>query len=164
MISKQIEQVLNEQINAEFYSSYLYMAMAAYFRSIKLNGFATWMEKQAKEEEEHALKIYEYLNKRNGRVSLKSVKEPPFEWKSPLDVFEATYVHEQEVTKSIERIVSLTDGEKDYATSSFLQWFIDEQVEEEYSVLQILEKLRMMKDSNQGLLMLDAELGKRNED
>lgn len=162
MLSKQIEQVLNDQINAEFYSSYLYMSMAAYFRSIKLNGFATWMEKQAKEEEEHALKIYEYVNKRNGTVILKSVKEPPSEWNSPLNVFEATYTHEQEVTKSIERIFSLAEGEKDHATASFIQWFIDEQVEEEYSVLQILEKLRMIKDSVQGLMILDGEIGKRN--
>lgn len=164
MLNKQIEQALNEQMNAEMYSSYLYVAMGAYFRSIKLNGFASWMENQATEEEEHAKKIYEYVNKRNGRVTLKLIKEPPFEWKSPMDVFEATYVHEQEVTKSIDRLTALCDGEKDYATSSFLQWFVDEQVEEEYSVLQILERLRMMKDSIQGLFMLDAELGKRGKD
>ncbi|MGC8589436.1 ferritin [Athalassotoga sp.] len=161
MLSKKIEDVLNEQINAELYSAYLYVSMGAYFRSVKLNGFAAWMENQAKEEEEHAKKIYDYVNKRSGRVALKLIKEPPFEWKSPMDVFEDTYVHEQEVTKSIERLTNLSDGEKDYATSSFLQWFVDEQVEEEYSVLQILERLRMIKDSNQGLLMLDAELGKR---
>lgn len=164
MLSKKMEDALNEQINAEFYSAYLYISMGAYFRSMRLNGFATWMEIQSKEEEEHAKKIYDYVNKRNGRVRLKLIKEPPIEWKSPLDVFEATYVHEQEVTKSIERLINLSEGEKDYAAASFLQWFIDEQVEEEYSVLQILERLRMVKDSNQGLLMLDAELGKRGKD
>ncbi len=164
MLSKKMEDALNEQINAEFYSAYLYVSMGAYFRSIRLNGFAVWMETQSKEEEEHAKKIYDYVNKRNSRVMLKLIKEPPIEWKSPLDVFEATYVHEQEVTKSIERLINLSEREKDYAAASFLQWFIDEQVEEEYSVLQILERLRMVKDSNQGLLMLDAELGKRGKD
>jgi ferritin len=162
MLSKKIEESFNDQINGELYSAYLYFSMGAFFRSKKLNGMATWVEYQAKEEEEHAQKFYEYVNKRNGRVHLKSVQEPPSEWKSVLDVFEMIYEHEQGVSKSIDNIVKLSDSEKDYATSSLLQWFVDEQVEEEASAFEIVERLKMVKDSPQGILMLDAELGKRS--
>ncbi len=162
MLNKKIEELLNEQINKELYSDYLYLAMGAYLRSQNLNGMAKWVELQAREEETHAWKIYEYINKKNGRVILKSIKEPPSEWKSPLDVFEAVLTHEQSITKSIDGIAQAADVEKDYATSSLLQWFIDEQVEEEAAAFEIVAKFKMIKDSTQGILMIDSELGKRD--
>jgi len=134
MISKKIEKALNKQINAELYSAYLYLSMVAYFESVNLPGFANWMKVQTQEELMHAMKIYDFVNERGGRVVLKAIEAPPTEWDSPLDAFEATYKHEQKVTGLINNLVNLAIEEKDHATSSFLQWFVNEQVEEESSV------------------------------
>ena len=161
MISKTMEKALNEQINAEMYSAYLYLSMESYFRSLNLSGFANWMRVQMQEETAHAMKIYGYVDARGGRIVLKSIAEPQAEWKSPLAVFEATYKHEQKVTGLINDLVNLAIKEKDHATSAFLQWFVSEQVEEEASADKIVQQMRMIGDAPGGLFMLDRELGQR---
>ena len=161
ILSKKIEEAINKQINAELYSAYLYLAMAAYFESLNLPGFAIWMKLQAKEEQEHAMKFYHYLVERGGRVLLDAIQKPQSEWKSPLDAFEAVLSHEQHVSSLIINLVDLAKAEKDYATEIMLQWFVSEQVEEEANATSIVERLKMIKDSTNGLLMVDKTLGKR---
>jgi len=161
MISRKMEEALNEQLNAELYSAYLYLSMEAYFESINLPGFANWMRAQTQEELTHAMKIYGFVNQRGGRVILQSIAQPPTEWESPLAVFEATYKHEQKVTGLINNLVNLAVEEKDHATNSFLQWFVKEQVEEEDNVSTVLVQLKLIKDSPQALYMMDKELGQR---
>lgn len=135
--------------------------MGAYFESRDLEGFAAWMDLQIQEEEAHARKIYDYINQRGGRVKLKAIDAPPMEWDSPLAAFEAALEHEQKVTAMINDLVDLADKKHDRATYSFLQWFVDEQVEEEDSVNSIVEKLRMVEDSSSGLMILHEKLGQR---
>lgn len=161
MISKKMEKALNEQINAELYSAYLYLSMVEYFVSENLSGFAKWMRAQTQEEVMHAMKIYDYVNERGGRVTLKSIAEPPAKWKSPLAVFEAAYKHEQMVTGRINDLVNLAIAEKDHATNTFLQWFVNEQVEEETSVSKIVEQLKMTEGAQGAFFMIDRELGQR---
>jgi len=161
MIGKKIEKALNAQINAELYSAYLYLSMEAYFRSLNLNGFANWMRVQTQEEMFHVTKMYNFLDERGGRITLKAIDGPPTEWNSPLAVFEAAYAHEQKVTGLINDMVNLAMEEKDHATNSFLQWFVNEQVEEESSADNIVQQLRMMKDAPGGTYMLDRELAQR---
>jgi len=161
MISKKMEKALNAQINAELYSAYLYLSMESYFQSLNLNGFANWMRVQTQEEVSHAMKIYDFINERGGRALLKGIEGPPTEWKSPLAVFEASYAHEQKVTGLINDLVDLAIKEKDHATNSFLQWFVNEQVEEEASADAIVQQLKMMEKAPGGLFMLDRELGQR---
>jgi ferritin len=160
MIKKKVQEALNEQINAELYSSYLYLSMAAKFENMSLEGFAHWMTIQAQEELSHAMKLYDYVNERGGRVYLKGIEEPPREWKSTLDVFEAVYNHEQKVTSLINKLVDLSIKEKDHATTNFLQWFVKEQVEEEASADSILQKVKLV-GSGDGIFLLDKELGQR---
>ncbi len=161
MLSEKMQQALNKQINAELYSSYLYRSMEAYFLAGNLKGFARWMSAQANEEHSHAMKFFEYINERSGRVTLTEIASPPTEWANPLAVFKAVYQHEQKVTGMINDLAKLAESEKDYATSVLLQWFVKEQVEEEASALEIVEKLKMIKDSAQGLFMMDSILGQR---
>ena len=161
MINEKMEQALNEQLNAEYYSSYLYLSMAAYFESIDLPGFANWMRVQVQEEMFHALKFYDYIVERGGRIILRAIEAPPTEWNSPLDAFEATLTHEQKVTGLINDLVYLARDERDNASEIFLQWFVTEQVEEEDSVNTILAQLRLIKDNPQGLFMLNKDLGQR---
>jgi len=161
MISKKTEDVLNEQINAEFYSAYLYLSMEAYFESMNLPGFANWMRAQIQEESMHAMKIYDFVNGRGGRVLLKSIEQPPTEWESPLAAFEAAYKHEQKVTGLINDLVNLAIEEKDHATNNFLQWFVNEQVEEESSVNEVVQKLKMIESALGGQFLIDRELGQR---
>jgi ferritin len=161
MISKKIEKALNDQVNAELFSAYLYLSMEAYFKSQNLNGFATWMRVQTQEEVLHATKIYDFINERNGRAVLKAIDGPPTEWDSPLAVFEAAYAHEQKVTGLINSLVDLAIKEKDHATNSFLQWFVNEQVEEESSADAIVQQLKMMENAPGGMFMLDRELSQR---
>ncbi len=160
-MKKKIEKAINSQINAELYSSYLYLSMSSYFSSINFDGFASWMQVQAQEELVHAMKFYNYVGERGGRVILTVIEAPPAEWDSPLAVFEHVYAHEQKVTGLINDLVDLAIAENDHATTAFLQWFITEQVEEESSADQIVQKLTLVKDQGSGLLMLDQELGKR---
>ncbi len=160
-LSTRMEEALNEQINAELYSSYLYLSMSAYFESISLKGFAQWMKAQAEEELLHAIKFYDFVNERGGRVILKAIKAPETEWESPLAVFEAVLKHEQMVTGLINDLVNLAIEEKDHATNIFLQWFVSEQVEEEASAEEIVQKLKLMGEARGGMFMLDRELGER---
>lgn len=161
MISKNMEKAINEQINAEMYSAYLYLSMEAYFRSLDLSGFANWMRVQVQEELMHAMKMYDFVDARGGRIILKPIAAPQAEWKSPLAVFEATYKHEQKVTGLINDLVSLAIKEKDHATHTFLQWFVNEQVEEESSADKIIQQMKMMEEAPGGMFMLDRELGLR---
>ena len=161
MIDKKMQSALNEQINAELYSAYLYLSMVAYFESVNLPGFANWMRVQTQEEVMHAMKIYDYINERGGRVILKSIGEPQTEWESPLDAFEAAYEHEQKVTGLINGLVNLAIEEKDHAANMFLQWFVNEQVEEENNADAIVQKLKLMADAPGGMYMLDNEMGQR---
>jgi ferritin len=161
MLNKKMEKALNAQINAEFYSAYLYLAMEAHFAAEGLPGFATWMRMQTQEEMFHAMKMYDFVHERGGRVTLDAVAQPPAKWKSPLDVFENVLAHEQKVTGLINGLVDLALAEKDHATNIFLQWFVSEQVEEEASAGEVLQKLKLIgKDAN-GLFVLDGELGQR---
>jgi len=161
MISKKMEKALNGQINAELYSAYLYLSMEAYFRSLNLNGFANWMRVQTQEEIFHVTKMYNFIDERGGRITLKAIEGPPTEWDSPLAVFEAAYAHEQKVSGLINDLVNLAIEEKDHATNTFLQWFVNEQVEEESSADDVVQQLKMMKDAPGGMFMLDRELGQR---
>jgi len=161
MISKKMEEALNGQVNAELYSAYLYLSMESYFKSLNLNGFANWMRVQTQEEVAHAMKIYDFINERGGRVTLKPIEGPQTEWDSPLAVFEAVYVHEQKVTGLINDLVDLAIKEKDHATNTFLQWFVNEQVEEESSADEVVQQLKMMENAPGGMFMLDRELGQR---
>ena len=161
MFSKQMENALNDQINAEMYSAYLYLAMSAYFQSTNLSGFANWMKIQAQEEMVHAMKFYDYINERGGRVALQDIEAPPKDWDSPLDVFDATLLHEQKVTSLINTLVDIAMEERDHATNIFLQWFVSEQVEEEDTANEMLQKIKLMGDAPGGMFMLDNEMGQR---
>ncbi|MHC4644539.1 MAG: ferritin [Planctomycetota bacterium] len=161
MISKKMQDALNEQVNAELYSGYLYLSMEAYFESVNLPGFASWMRVQTQEEMMHAMKMYDYVNERGGRVTLKAIDCPPTEWKSPLAVFQAVYEHEQKVTSLINNLVNLALEEKDHAAHIFLQWFVNEQVEEEKSADDVVQKLKLMADAPGGMYMLDNEMAQR---
>jgi len=144
MIKEKIQDALNKQINAELYSSYLYLSMSAYFESINLKGCANWMRVQTQEELVHAMKFYDYLIERGGKVILSSIESPPTEWPSPLAIFEQAYQHEQKVTGLINGLVDLAIAEKDHATNNFLQWFVSEQVEEEASADEVAQKIKLM--------------------
>lgn len=161
MLKDKIQKALNAQMNMELSSSYLYLAMAAYFESENLNGFAHWMKLQSGEEYSHAMKIYGYLNQRSGRVNLAKIDAPKSEWKGATEIFKATLKHEQSVTKAINDLVDLTITEKDHATNAFLQWFVTEQVEEEATAMGILDKIKMVGDNKNGLFLLNRELGMR---
>ncbi len=161
MMSKKMEKALNEQINAEAYSAYLYLAMAAYFEAENLPGLASWMRIQTQEETAHALKFFDFVNERRGRVVLKAIDQPQKEWKSPLAAFEAAFEHEQLVTGRINDLVNLAVEEKDHATGAFLQWFVNEQVEEETSVDRIVQMLKMAEKAPGAMFMIDRELGQR---
>lgn len=161
MIDKRMQDAINEQINAELYSAYLYLSMATYFEDKGLSGFANWMYVQNEEETFHAMKFLHYLVERGGRVELSAIDEPPREWGSPLAVFENVYEHEQHVTSLINNLVDVAEELKDRATFNELQWFIAEQVEEEASADDIVNKLRLAKDAPGALLMLDKELAVR---
>ncbi|OHB64116.1 MAG: ferritin [Planctomycetes bacterium RBG_13_60_9] len=161
MISAKVEKALNEQINEELYSSYLYLSMAAWFESQNLPGFASWMRVQVREENTHAMKFVEFINERRGRVALQAIKEPTKEWESPLAAFEAALKHEQHITGRINELVNLAVAEKDHATGAFLQWFVNEQVEEEAAADSVVQKLTIAKDAPGALLMLDHAMGER---
>ena len=161
MLKDKIQKALNAQMNLELSSSYLYLSMAAYFESENLNGFAHWMKVQSGEEYGHAMKIYGYINQRNGRVNLSKIDAPQSEWKDASEVFSDTLKHEQKVTQAIDDIVDLAITEKDHATNTYLQWFVTEQVEEEATAINILVKIKMVGENRNGLFLLDRELGMR---
>jgi ferritin len=161
MLGKKLEDAINEQINKELYSAYLYLSMSAYCEAESLSGFAGWMRAQAQEETAHAMRLFDYINSRGGRVVLKAIDAPPPVWKTPLEMFEQVLEHERKVTGMINRIYELALGENDYATQMELQWFITEQVEEEESAGAVVEQLNRVGDQPMGLLMMDRQLGER---
>lgn len=161
MLSKTMEEALNRQINRELYSSYLYLGMAAYFESVNLRGFASWMHVQANEERSHARKFYDYVYARQGRVVLAAIEAPKEKWPSTGKVFDEVYAHEQKVTGMINNLVDLAVKEKDHATFEMLQWFVKEQVEEEANAVQIVDRIKVLGDVPGHLFCLDHELSKR---
>jgi len=162
MLNQKIQEAMNRQINAEISSAYLYLAMAAHFDAQNLPGMAHWMRVQVQEEVKHAMKFYEFINQRDGRVALWAIDAPKAQWKSPLDAFEDALCHEKYITGRINELVDLAVAEKDHAAAAFLQWFVNEQVEEEASALAIVEKLKLAGDSGVVYLMLDGQLGQRS--
>ncbi len=164
MLNPTVQQALNDQVQKELHSAYIYLSMAAYFEAENLPGAAHWMRKQAGEEQEHAMKIFDFIIDRGGRVTLQAIDAPPATFASPLAVFEAAYAHEQKVTKSIHDLYALAVQEGDYPTQVMLQWFIDEQVEEEKNASAIMAQLRMVGDSPAALFMIDRQLAARAGD
>ncbi|NOZ81251.1 MAG: ferritin [DPANN group archaeon] len=160
-ISKSMQDAISAQINAEFQSAYMYLGMAASLEEQNFPGMASWMKKQAEEEIAHGMKFFDFVFSRQGNISLPGLKQAKTGWKSPLEVFEAAYSHEQKVTRLINGLHDLAQKEKDHATRAFLQWYIQEQVEEEQHANDIVEKIKMIGKSVSGLLYLDKELGKR---
>ena len=161
MIGKKMEKALNGQLNAEMYSAYLYLSMAAYLESIDLSGFANWMRVQFQEEQFHAMKLFNHLLERGGKVTLDAIGAPPTQWNDPLDAIEKTLKHEQLVTGLINDLVYLARDERDNATEIYLQWYVNEQVEEEDNVNKILGQLRLIKDSPHALFIMDKDLSQR---
>lgn len=161
MLSEKMQKMLNEQVQKEFYSAYLYLSMEAYFADQNLEGFANFFRVQVQEERDHAMKFFNYINQAGGRVQLLQIDAPQFDFASAENVFELTFQHEQFVTKSIYGLVDAAIAEKDHLTNNFLQWFVTEQMEEEATMERILKKLRFIKNDAQAMLMLDAELAQR---
>ena len=161
MLNEKIGKELNTQINREFYAQYLYLAMAAHADAIGLEGVARWFRAQSEEEYTHAMKIYDYVNERGAKVTLDTIKKPKQDFKSIKQLFELALEHEIFVTDCINKLVELAQKEKDHATVSFLQWFVDEQVEEEASVTKILDKFQYVDEHRSGLYLLDKELSQR---
>lgn len=160
MLSERMENALNGHVNAEFYSSYLYLSMASYLGSLNLDGFVNWMKVQALEELYHGVKIYNFIEDRGGRPVLATIEKPDADWESPLKVFEAVLAHEQKVSGLVNDLVDLAIEDRDHATNNFLQWFVAEQVEEEDAANSVLQKLRLVDDKG-GLFMLDREMTTR---
>jgi ferritin len=162
-LSPKIEKALNNQLNLEFASAYVYLGMAAYFEQTPFSGFARWMEVQHSEELGHSKKFFKYIAERNGKIKLQAVAEPKSEYKSALEVFQASLAHEQKVSASIAALFELAGEEKDFATQSFLKWFLDEQVEEEKNVGDLVTKLELVGDNRNGTFQLDHQAGKRGQ-
>jgi ferritin len=156
-----MQDAINDQINKELYSSYLYLSMAAYLEDRNLSGFAHWMRVQETEEREHAMKLYDFIVERGGRVMLKAIEAPKTEWKSTLELAEEVAAHEAVVTASIHALYELALKEKDYSAQIMLQWFITEQVEEERNAAEIVSNLKLIEDRGTAILMLDHRLAKR---
>ena len=161
MISKKMQVALNKQLNEELYSSYLYLSMAAYFEEENLGGMSQWMKLQSDEEHVHAMKFYDFLIRIGARVKLDAIKKPQESWKSPMEAFENAYEHEKFITDCINKLTDLAVVEKDHATSTFLHWFVDEQIEEESVANDIVQSFKMIGESKSALFMLDRELGRR---
>lgn len=163
MIGKRMQDAINEQIQVEMFSSYLYLSMSAYFHSINFDGMANWMKVQAQEENGHAMKFFQHIIDRGGRIELMQIDKPKTEWFSPLEAFQEAYKHEQYITERINNLVNIALEENDNPASILLQWFVNEQVEEEGSVSKIVERLGRVGNSPNGLFMLDSRLGERGK-
>lgn len=162
MLSKEIQDALNDQIKNEYFSSYTYLSMAAYCESINMGGFATWMRLQSEEELGHAMRLFDYVLNRDGRVVLQSIGEPQTKFKSLTEMFQIVLDHEREVTGMINRLYEQAVNENDHATTVELQWFIQEQVEEEKTAQEVLDKLKLAGDNSSALLILDTQLSERS--
>ena len=163
MMNEKIERAFNEQIKHELESAYLYLSMAAYFHKNGWDGMANWMRKQAREEQKHAMRFFEHIVDRDGRVQLAALAQPKLEWNSATDAWEAAYKHEQFITSRIHTLAKLIEDEKDYTARPMLDWFLNEQIEEEAQTLQVLDKAQKTGNSAGGLMVLDHHLGKREE-
>ncbi len=161
MINEKIQNVLNAQINKEFYSAYLYLAMSAHFDEIGLSGFSNWTKIQAREEVDHGMILFDFIIERNGKVELSQIDVPETSFGSPLEIFEKIYEHEKYVTSSINCVASMSDEECDLAARNFIDWYIAEQVEEERNVYKIILKLKMFGDDKSALFHIDKELNSR---
>jgi ferritin len=161
LLGKAIEEAMNEQIKNEFFAAYQYLSMAAYCEAENLPGFAQWMRAQSREEAEHAMKFYDFILERNGRVALRALDRPLVEFGSPLEVFAQALEHERRVTAMINDLYALAVSENDYASQTFLQWFVTEQVEEEKNTGDVVETLKMVGEKSEALFLLDRELGQR---
>jgi ferritin len=161
MLSKGIQEAINDQIHHELHSAYVYLSMSAYLEAANFTGFAKWMRMQAQEEVNHGMKLFDYVNDRNGRVTLKTLEQPPADYKSVLDVFEHALQHEMKVTRMIYSLYELATKENDYATQVQLQWFINEQVEEEATATTVVDRLKIAGGDGAALLLLDREMGAR---
>lgn len=161
MLSNKVQDAINAQINAEFWSAYLYLSMAMHFENVGLSGIANWYKIQFKEEQDHAQIFMNYINQRGGRVELKPIDAVDTEWSSPLDAFIATLAHEEKVTSLINGVYAIAEAENDYATRDRLNWFVSEQVEEEETARAIIDKIKLVGDNTMGLYMIDQELGAR---
>ena len=161
MISEKMEKAFNDQINAEFYSEYLYLSMLSYFETLNLKGFVNWMTVQIQEEHAHAMGMFNYVHERGGKVELEAIEKPETKWESPLEVFEHVLKHEQLVTSKINALMDVAESEKDRAALSFLDWYLKEQVEEESSVGKVLATLKLIGDDKNALLLLDKDLATR---
>ena len=161
MIGKRVQDAMNEQIKHELESAYLYLSMAAYFESLGAKGMAQWMRAQTQEEVDHAMRFFDHITERDGRVELLALSKPQKDWASPLEAFKAAYEHEQFITGKIDELVRIAAEEGDHAAGIMLQWFVTEQVEEEASTSRVAQMLEQVGDSGTGLLMLDRELGTR---
>ncbi len=161
MLGERLEKALNDQLNYELYSAYVYASMAAWFESVDMPGFSSWMQVQVREEMVHVQKFFTFINERDGRVRLAQVDEPAFEWDSPLAAFQNAYEHECSVSSRIHALVDLAREEKDHAVENFLQWFVTEQVEEEASTKAVVQQLKFLGDDRHALFMIDRELGQR---
>lgn len=161
MLSERMQTALNQQINEEMFSAYIYLSMAAYFHGLNLDGFANWMRIQNHEETLHALKFFDYIYERGGDVTLLAIAGPPKTWESPLHAFQEAYNHERKISSLINELVNMALEEKDHATMNFLQWFISEQVEEEASADKIVQSLRLIDNNPAALFMLDREMARR---
>jgi len=164
MLSKKMQDAINEQIKNEIYSAYLYLSMSAYFEAENLPGFAKWVRLQYEEELSHALKLFDHINERGGRATLQAIPQPRSEWNTSLEVFSQVLEHEQHVTALIHKLYETALEEKDYAAQVMLHWFIDEQVEEEKNATEIVEMLKLIDAHSTAVLMLDRQLGKRGEE
>ncbi|MEN8200847.1 MAG: ferritin [Thermodesulfobacteriota bacterium] len=160
-MKKKMEKALNKQVNAELYSSYLYLAMESYFQSISLSGFAKWMRGQVQEEMFHGMKIYDYIHERGGTTQFEAIAKPETQWKTPLAAFEHILEHEKKVTSLINDLIDVALDVRDHAAKAFLDWFIVEQVEEEATVGEVVDRLRLIGEDSSGLFLLDSELSKR---
>ncbi len=161
MLNENVEKAFNAQLNAELYSEYLYLSMNAYFKRINLNGFANWLNVQVQEERAHAIGMFDYISRRGGKITLETIEKPQTDWDCPLDVFKTGLYHEQLVTSKINNLAKIAQENEDRASCIFLNWYINEQVEEEESFSDILHQLEMVKDDPAALLALDKELATR---
>ena len=163
MIPEKIQKAFNDQINEEMFSAYLYLSMSAQFAEESLDGFAAWMAAQAHEEMVHAMKFYNHIIERGGKIELLAIAKPDGDFGKPIDAFKAALKHEEHITACIDKLMNLAIDEKDHPSRSMLQWFVDEQVEEEASVGKVVDQLEMIGDAKNGLIMLDRELGRRGQ-
>ncbi len=161
MLKPKMQDALNKQMNEEFFSAYLYLQMSAWFQSVNLPGLSSWMRIQTQEEVVHAMKLYDFINGRGGSAELQAIAAPQAEWESPLAAFEAALTHEQHITGCIDKLMDEARANSDHASEIFLQWFVTEQVEEEASADEVVQKLKLVADAPGGVYLLDQELGAR---